>query len=407
MRTLLKVSEQTFWQVGSKVITTASTLIVLSLIAKNYGTEGVGSYTLAITYLAFFYLLVDLGLNAYLLPKVLSDRMIFRKLLGFRIIWAAALGLVAIITLSLMPFNNPILSELVKFGAITIFLNAAYQSFTLIFQAKLRYQYSSLVIATLALTILGGSWILVNLGKPLGTLFIPQVAAWILAGGLAVYLVGRVGFPFRPLFQPSFIFITLTRAWPVTLTLIINTLYFRVDAFLLASFRSLTEVGVYNLAYSLFQTALVLPTFIMNSYYPLMVKGLKVNPAMFEGNLVKAGVILTSLSVFGVVLTWLLSPTAILLITGGYLEGSVSSLRILALSFPAFFLSALLMWALISLQRYKLVLLIYLVGLLVNVTLNYLLIPHFSYLAASYITGISEYLILTMELISLWRIRNK
>ena len=175
----------------------------------------------------------------------------------------------------------------------------------------------------------------------------------------------------------------------------LNVVYFRVDSFLLAYFRNISDVGIYNIAFSIFQTALVFPAFIMNAYYPMMLKSLK--------QIRVIGLILLVIAGLGSLLTFLLAPLLVPILTGGGFEGSVESLQILSLGFPAFFLSSLMMWILVTKNRYKVMLAIYGIGLLVNIVLNLIYIPSGSFIAASWITVLCEYLILTLQVVSLIR----
>ncbi len=110
------------------------------------------------------------------------------------------------------------------------------------------------------------------------------------------------------------------------------------------------------------------------------------------------------ISLGGTLLTLLLAPVIIHLITGGgRFSDSAASLRILSLSFPAYFISSVLMWSLVTLKKYKSMLLIYIAGLLANGVLNFIFIPRYSYIASSYITGVSEYLILALQAVILLR----
>jgi len=45
---LLKISQQTFWQIVVKAITTTAGFIIIGIISRNYGQSGVGDFTLAL-----------------------------------------------------------------------------------------------------------------------------------------------------------------------------------------------------------------------------------------------------------------------------------------------------------------------------------------------------------------------
>lgn len=163
-------------------------------------------------------------------------------------------------------------------------------------------------------------------------------------------------------------------------------------------------VGVYNVAYQIFQAALVFPAYIMNGFYPIMLDTFHRDRKKFIDILLRSCLIMLGLGVLGTVTTLLLAPFVIsLLAAGDSFNGSIVSLRILSLGFPAFFVSAVLMWTLVTMKKYRHMIAIYMIGLVVNVLLNLTFIPAFSYIASSYITDFSEYLILILQITILWR----
>lgn len=60
------------------------------------------------------------------------------------------------------------------------------------------------------------------------------------------------------------------------------------------------------------------------------------------------------------------------------------------------------MWVLVATGRYKSMFLLYTFGLILNLILNFVYIPKYSFIAASWITVISEYFILIMQIVVLW-----
>jgi O-antigen/teichoic acid export membrane protein len=139
----------------------------------------------------------------------------------------------------------------------------------------------------------------------------------------------------------------------------------------------------------------------MNSYYPLMLRQLAGSKSSFFSQIKTGSLVLLGISLLGTTVTIFLAPFLIKILSGDV--SSTLTLQILSLGFPAFFVSALLMWGLISLKRYKVVLLIYSSGLLLNFFLNLIFIPKYSYFAASVVTVFCEYLILLSLIIILYR----
>lgn len=407
MHYLPKIFSQSAWQILGKITSSLSTFIILGLVARNYGKEGTGVFTLTLTYLAVFYLLADFGFNAHVLKKIKNQTPLrgpeikteWQKLLGTRIIWSGILVILAIITLPFWPFTSLIFSQAVIFGSLAIVGSSIFVTCNLIFQSKLRYDLSVLASSFGSLVSLAIFAVFLLYKPPISFMLLAHMLGWIVIGFIGLILVRKFFLTITPIFDKPYTVNLLKNSWPIAATLALNVIYFRADSFMIAYYRNVSEVGIYNVAYSLFQSALVLPTFVMNSYYPLMLKSL--SAVRFIG----AG--LLGLSLVGTVTTLVLAPLVINILTGGGFSGSVESLQILSLSFPAFFLSSFLMWILITKGKYKTMLLLYTSTMIFNLILNFIYIPKYSYFAASWTTVISEYLVLLLQVMVLWLDRKK
>lgn len=389
MQTLAAIFKQTFWQIIGKVVSSISTLIILGVVARNYQESGTGIFTLALTFLAMFNLLSDFGFNAH---ELRNNKIEWQKLLGTRILWSIVLMILA---LGILPFGIKELALAVFFGSLAILGSAIFITCNLLFQSKHRYDLSVLASSLGSVVGLIFYFWLSALRLPVAVLLIANSITWIIIALSSLILVKRFLKSFLPIYSIPYTLYLFKSSWPIAATLALNVVYFRADSFILLFFKGLSEVGVYNTAYSVFQSALVLPAFIMNAYYPLMLKA--------RQKIRQVAILLAGLAIFAMLITYLFSPQVIYLLTGKGFAGSSQSLQILSFSFPAFFLSSLLMWLLISMGQYKKILLIYATGLVFNLVLNFIYIPLYSFSAASWITVFCEYLILTLLAVSLLR----
>lgn len=390
------ILKQTLWQVLGKTMTALSTFIILGLVARNYGADGTGIFTLVLTYLAIFYMLADFGFNAHVLKE---GEIEWNKLLGVRLLWSGILVILAVGLLPFLPFTTSGFNSAVLLGVLAIIGSGIFVTCNLIFQKKLRYDLSVLASSAGTLISLAVFVFLVSQKFPVSFLLLAHLIGWLIIAFFALVLVKKFLKNVFPIYDRRYTRYLFKDSWPIAATLALNVLYFRADAFILAYFKPISEVGIYNVAYSVFQSVLVLPTFIMNAYYPMMLQSL--------GGIKRVGLGLFGLALLGTLATFLFAPLIIKILTGEGFNGSINSLQILSLGFPGYFLSALLMWFLIAKNRYKTMFFIYTSGLLLNLILNFLYIPQYSYIAASWITVISEYVILAMQVMVLWFERKK
>lgn len=411
MEIVTRVFKQTFWQGLIKIITASSGLIILAVISRRFGEIGTGEFTLAATFLAFFYIFSDCSFNAHLIGKLQDSGAVieWRRLLGARLIWACLLVAMAAVILILLPFKPPAFGFSLNFklltllGLPTIIFYATTVTVHSLFQARLKYQYD--IVPTLAGVILG-TGLIVSMAQsdlPIYLLSLGYVVTWFIHSGVALIFVKKISPQLTPIFDLIYLKRLLVETWPMAASLVLNVVYFRVDSFILSSYHSLADVGVYNVAYQVFQSILVLPTYIMNSFYPMMLESLKLNIDKSIRQIKLAWLVMLAISLIVAATVISFSPVIIRLITGSGFVGSVESLTILALGLPAYFLSSLCMWVMVAKKLYRPMLVVYTLGLLFNITANLIFIPHYSFLAAAWITGVSEYLILILQLLILWK----
>ncbi len=320
-----KIIKQTSWQVLGKVVTTVSTLIILSAISRNYGEYGVGIYSLVLVFLALFYLSVDFGFNAHIVPQLVkSDSFIWQKLLGLRLIFGLFLISLCLIVAFVYPTTDENFRKALFIGAFSILGVAIYNTGSAFFQAKLRYDLSVIAVSISTLVSLLLTILLIYLKVEIATLIWAHLLGWLVCAVLVLFFVSKFK-KVTPLFDFKFTKDLFLIIWPVSATLILNVVYFRADAFILSYFKGFSDVGIYNLAYQVFQSVLVLPTFIMNSYYPLMITSLE-NRQKFISQIKMALLGLALLSCLGIIFTFLFSSLIIKVIAS---EGFVDSARTL------------------------------------------------------------------------------
>lgn len=412
------VAWNTLSQLIGKLFTAGITFLVSILIARAYGAQGYGDFTKITTYVAFFYLIADFGLNAIYLQRThesvtrsnpgqsqtTTSDTLWQSLFGLRLIASLLLVFLSLAILSFFPQGTGQgYTGYVRLGIVlftpTIFFQALLTSANASFQKHLRYDLSTVAVASGSLVSLSLVWLFTQSSTMTSGILLSimaLVAASVLTAGAALLLVKRLGQLLIPLFSLRSMAKLLAGAMPLGVTLLFNLIYFRIDAFILTLTRATTEVGVYGFAYKVFELPLAIPTFFMNSMYPLLLRTKNGEPradnTKFLSLLRKSFwfLLLSSLSI--VAITWLTAP--LFTYVRGDFAPSTSALRVLSLGLPFFFLSSFTMWTLISLKKQKAIALIYGSSMAINILLNVRFIPTNGYMAAAWITVGSEGMVL-------------
>lgn len=389
-------------QVFGKGLTATSTFIVTILISRALGESGYGDFTKIFVFIGYFYTLSDFGLNS-IYVKIADDKnqtKLLKALLGTRLLMAIGLASIAVMIGFLVPYNAASatgFSPLVKIGiaiaSLTIVTQALYTTSNAMFQRKLRYDLSTIAVVAGALVVLLGTLLVTVKGGGLLAYSAIYVTQGIVNVAVAYFFIRKLtGQVVVPKFSKGDAQKIISGAWPVGTALILNLVYFRIDVFILSSFRSSSEVGVYGLAYQFFEAALTVPIFFANSIYPPL--------SQLRGKEFKSKVTFWLLTLTGIslVVTLFLVVIAnfIPFIYHGQFRGSIPSLQILALGMPFFFASALLWHTLIIFGKQKFLIPIYGAGMIFNLIANLIFIPQYGYMAATVITVLSEALVLAL-----------
>lgn len=400
------IAGNTIVQLVGKFITAGITFLITLVIAYYYGAFGYGEFTKMMAFVSLFYLIADFGLNAVWLKERGGDHhMPFAVLLLTRLIWSGALVLVALVVLVFLPFD-PVsgdgFNSLVKMGSIlllpTIVTQALFVSYNALFQKALRYDRSVLAsgigsVVTIALVYLAS-----RARLPVSVLVVSYTVGGIvlaLAGGILAKRFGDHAHLFTKQVR-SGSWRLLTLSLPLGISLVMSLIHFKADIVILTLYRTTIEVGTYGLATKFFEFMLTIPIFYMNAVYPLLLN------SKFETRNSKLRMhsmyILLGLSLVFMIGGFFLAPY-ITLIKDEFAE-SVVSLRLLLISLPLFFISALYMWIVIATGARWVLVWIYGASMIVNIGLNLIFIPRYGAPAAAITTGVSEAVILLLLFIN-------
>jgi len=401
------IAGNTVSQLIGRLVSSVTIVIVSLLIAQRFGPEGYGDFVKITTYVGFFYLLADFGLNAVFLQRTVTQQVesekntsdSWRLLLGLRLVISIVLVFVALGILSFFPHSlGQGYTPLVRLGIVllvpVIIAQAITTTTNALFQKMLRYDYSTNAqnVGSLCLVATAGFLAFFSpVGGPM--LGVVSVLAGSLAtAGVALYLVRLRLSTIVPLFSARSFSVFLREGAPLGFALIFNLIYFHSDSVILALTRSTQEVGIYGLAYKVFELPLVLPIFFMNAVYPLLLKTQDVQgnkrPVIFNRSL---QFLFFSSLILGIGL-WMSAP--LVTFVRPDFAPSIAPLRVLVLSLPIFFVSALFMWFIIAQKQQIVLLVIHGIAMVANIIFNIVLVPTYGYMAAAWVTIGSELFVL-------------
>ena len=182
------------------------------------------------------------------------------------------------------------------------------------------------------------------------------------------------------------------------------TIYIWIDSVMLSFMQGNDAVGLYNAAYRIVLLLLFIPTVINSAIFPVMSRLYVSSHNSLEKIVEKYFKFMLLIGIpLGVAITILANQIIILIFGKSFIE-STPALQILIWATVFTFGNAGFVQLFQSINKQLLLTKITFIGVIVNITLNFILIPKFSYIAASFNTLITEFIILLLVMIVAYRL---
>jgi O-antigen/teichoic acid export membrane protein len=386
------VAYNTVFRVGARVLGALLSMATYALLARYLGVEVFGQLIIVITYGAFFALAMDFGLYLTTVRDISKEPDRAEELLAANAGLRVAVGLLLLVGIAVVSSVLPYAKE-VRWGllifALSVFIESISSGYTPILQAKLRLDFIGIIDVVNRLAIFGLMYVLIRSGGS----FLLLISVYVLASLLNLIL--------SLLFAKRFVRVTLRwdpavwretmrKALPLWLVLAIGTIHFRVDTLILSFLKGSSDVGIYGLSFKVLELVLIFPALFLGSVFPLMSEYVVHHREKLTTLMQKSFEILLMLSLPIIGATLILAPKLVSLLGGGEYGPAALALRILILATAFSYLNGLFVHLIISLELQKRLFVTITLTVLVNVLLNFLLIPRYSYNGAAVATVISE-----------------
>ncbi len=421
MATLGKLVKNVAFRTGTEAFKKLVNLGFVVFVARKLGADGLGRYSFLLVLTSILGLIADCGFSALMLREVATRRDEARELLGASMLLKALLsgvvfGLLWVIIHGLNAKGGAATGAMT--GHTEAYLFAAYcillsfmEMFNTFFVVDQRLDLDAVtnVVQRGGAVLLGVVLVLHGMGiKGIGYAFaVATATAAALALGMVMKRFGR------PIFRiDAALFKSLMKeAIPLALTLFFSTVYFRIDQVMLGWMRSETELGWYSAAYRVFEVTALVPSILMLIALPIFSRLAKESKKM----LVRAGqqmlVILLTLGVAISVMVALAAPKIVALFGRDFGTESSQALTVLMLTVVPIFCNLVFTTLFIAIGKQVRLMYCFMAGALVNIALNYLMIPPWGYLGAASSTLISELLLFALvayllsQYLSGWQLR--
>ena len=262
---------------GAHLIGRLGALVITIWLMPRYFTENeLGGFFVAIALTNLIASLTELGINNPLVREMTLNLSDTRHFLGNSLLVRLVLSLVAftlMIGSAMLLGYEPVVLTMILYLGLSEIVNSIAQLFRAVFRAheEMKYEAWTVVAERGTYVLVGGAAILLGYG------IISVCQVMLIASGINLILsIGYTRYRFTPLgFKPSrkIVVRVMQQALPFAVGNLFNLLYFRIDAIMLSKLSpdGLDANTWYGLAYSIVNALTTLPgAFMMGAMFPIL-----------------------------------------------------------------------------------------------------------------------------------------
>lgn len=390
----IKYFKNTSWLLSEKIFRLAVSLFVGVWVARYLGPENFGLFSYAQSFVGLFITIATLGLDGIIVRELVNDQTRRDQLVGTGLILKlmGAIGVLILLAVAIQFTSN---DNYTNFLVFIIASSTIFQSFNVIdfyFQSKVLSRF--VVYANLVSLFLSSiaKIILIFLEAPLiAFAWVVLFDSFILACGLIYFYLKHSTLRIQRLTFKFEVAVSLLKdSWPLILSGIVISIYMKIDQVMIKEMIGSNAVGQYSAAVKLSEAWYFIPMVISSSMFPAILNAKKKSLSLYHARLQNLYDLLVWMAVIIAIPMTFLSDWLINLLYGEqfYQAGGVLMIYIWASVFV--FLGVVSNKWYISENLQKFAFYRSLTGAVLNITLNYILIPLYGIYGAAFSTLISQ-----------------
>lgn len=413
-----KITLNTLISYAGRVVSSVFALVIIGLMTRALGPEKFGEYTTITAYLSMFVILADLGLQALMTREIsrLKDGLteIASSFFTLRLLSSAVFLLLGIAISLFFPYASAI-----KLGMIVavsgLFFLSVNQLLLGVFQKHLAMHVTALAEIAgrgvqLLLVYLIYAFYRGNMGDGGGN---GGIGLFLFLGAMSVSSL--LIFILQFFFAQKYIKLNLTfnvkqwldilkTAWPIALSIVLTLIYFKIDTIFLSLMKPQSDVGIYGVAYRVLESLIFFPAIFAGMLLPILSREAAASDlGEFRAIFRKAFKVITIFAIPTVLGGIILSYSIANLVGGKDFIISGAPLQALFIATGLIFFGNLFGRAIIALDLQKKAVCAYLFGVILNVALNFIFIPKYTYMGAAWTTVATEFMITVFLFWLIWQ----
>ena len=390
-----RVIDNTLWLLLQRIGGRFISFLLMIYLARHLGSLNFGKFTFANSFVYLFLILADLGITTLVVREVARNRDGGPQYVGniatLKVILSVVTFIVILVASNIMQVPDDTKVVVYLISACLILENIG-GFFGAVFQAYEKMSYIAIIEITQKLFLFFLCFVFLFHGYGL----IAVGFAYFISGIFLCFV--NVSFVslrfFKPIYRINLQFWKeiLKESFPLAIAAAILMIYYNTDIVMLGKMKGEEIAGWYGVSYHLFLAIAILSGAFLSATFPVMSRFFKESRGMLKKAYEKSFKVIVGtglpFSVGGI----LLSRRFITFLFGSQYQHSIAIFRIFATVIIFSYLNNLIGYFLISINRQALVAKILAVTVAVNIFLNFILIPRYSYTGAACATVVSEIL---------------
>jgi len=382
-------------------------LVLFIFLVRFLPIREYGIYTLVWAHVNILSPLVDFGTTSYgmvYLPREKKEKVF--SLFSMRLILSLIIFALTIVLAYVFHYQISIIIYILL-TSFVIFYNTTSGMYLIMSSIEEKLVHNSLISVLTNILMMGCLVMIVMLFKKIQYVFFAISVFYILYTFFYSLLLRKmVGKFVLKIDIKSWIDI-IKKSYVFVLVSFFAGIYFKIDVFILNYLKGAAAVGVYSSGYKFFEAMIMLASSYNTLSAPIFSKTAYANKRLLFAKVVKHTLFLGTIG-GGVVCATLIFGSIILphILKGNY-EQAIPVVKIVIWALPFILFNSVLLKLLYASDLTSIVVALFLVMSIVNISLNFLFVPQFSFFASSYITVFSEIVNLLVLIVIVFVIYRK
>jgi O-antigen/teichoic acid export membrane protein len=376
-------------------------------LVRHLGNVDFGRYTVVLSIIALVAGLTEggvqaVGLREYTVRTGADRHRLLRHLLGVRIAFTLVAVVLAVGFSAVAGYGRTMVVGTALAG-IGLLLQSVQNLVAVPLQGELRFGWATATdlcrqAVTVALTIA-----LILAGASLLPFFVTPIVGGVVALVMTVVLV-RHAMPFRPAFDRGDWWLLIRDTFPYAAAIALNVAYFRIGVIIVSLLSTAVQTGYYSVSYRILEVILPIPALMIGAVFPVLARAARDDPQRLSyatTRVFETAVIIGAWFVIGIEL----GAPFLVKVLAGHSPQSVPVLRIQGVAMLATFVAVACSFPMLSLHKYRALLVANAVALTLCLGLTGGLVPGLDAKGAAIGAACAEYALAIVLVVMMTRTR--